>query len=324
MQHKDDKGRFSLKETTSPSEEVASAVKGRYKILPFIYENGKTVIDLVCPTHGLFQREYKSLVYKGRGCPDCFKWRNYESDLEKIENVRAEGYTLNLTEPPYINDDVISVSCKHGNRDVTFRHIRSGKFRCSKCLYTKPYNEWLQYYKDRWGSLYQYPEKISGNYNSSSIIDITCTTHGKFKKSLGKHRNQGCPKCSIENLKPHNPTLADRNKKAYLKTSCSLYIIKFTEGYYKIGISKDTPTRFSTIKRESKKDFKVVKIIPSNLYTCIKVEDFIKTSLTKVSGDITKFTGYTELFSKEEDIHKILITLEIFVKVLDDNLYNAS
>ena len=280
-------------------EEIHGKVYDTSKV---VYENYKTDVILSCSLHGEFLSSPKRLIAKRRGCPTCYKTRFLERDLVLLERIKSEGYIVNCDHIDYktngfVTTDVIYVTCSHKTRKVSIRKIREGHFRCGICLNTLSWDTWSTRFKRCHGDRYLYETPI-GKLGANIKINIFCKVHGWFKQAMHKHLYQNCPECSVMNLKPHNVTIAKRNKEEYKKKFCVIYIIHLEDDIHKVGISTNYTSRMEVFKRDSRyKNITLLDSFETNLYDAILCEDKLWKDLNLITPLYTKkFGGYTETF----------------------------
>lgn len=303
----------------------------RYDLSVTEYHNAHTKVSILCKVHGMFEITPNKLIHAGQGCPTCFKLRNLDSDLDLIKSLEAQEYTVNYSHLNPLADgfkasDKVFQGCPHWIREVSFRKIREGATSCSKCTHSKSWEDWLVDFEKIYNGLYEYiAPKNPKIINSKTKINIICDLHGKFTKSLIKHREQGCPSCSKQNLKPLTKTLVNRNEDFYKNQRCYLYLLRLNAVTYKIGISINPAQRLSNIRRELKGTEyspETLHLWETDTYTAVHIEeDVYKQIGLKPSTDLyEKFAGYTETFIDKdslllkkvvEEINKMLAYKEI-------------
>lgn len=118
------------------------------------YKNVKQKIQIICPTHGIFEQTPNDHL-TGHGCMKCAsitravdKKHTLEEFIKNARNVHGDKYDYSLTE--YTNTmSKVSILCKKHNsvfEQVPNNHV-SGKAGCPKCSVniSKKENAWLNY-----------------------------------------------------------------------------------------------------------------------------------------------------------------------------------
>ena len=116
------------------------------------YKNNRSPVTLICKTHGLFERNARSLI-TGTGCPHCKdKWLKYVSrqrdtteDFVSKANAKHNGY-YTYTKSMYVNSrSLITIDCPiHGEfQQQAGGHLEG--YGCRKCGNKKhgDYRPWL-------------------------------------------------------------------------------------------------------------------------------------------------------------------------------------
>lgn len=154
---------------------------------------------------------------------------------------------------------------------------------------------------------------VSGKYiNAYSILHFKCQCNHEWNRRWNAFvASSDCPRCKWdESLKRldgyYNPTIAERNKDAWIKRFSYVYIIKFwsddySEYLYKVGITtKSISDRFKS-NHDMPYNYSVLGIIKTNLYDAINIEyemDEINTSLGNKKIPMKKFSGHTECYAE--------------------------
>lgn len=130
---------------------------------------------------------------------------NYRNKLDFnsiVKEFKAEKYTVLTKEIDYINTKTkIKTECplKHLYH-VSYHGFKHKKNRCPKCQKNNNKINTEDIVEEITSRGYEY---ISGDYKDQlSKIKIKCNKHGIFEKMFTnfKYGNQGCPKCSNENM----------------------------------------------------------------------------------------------------------------------------
>jgi hypothetical protein len=209
--------------------EKAKTVHGdKYDYSETHYQNTRTKVKIICPTHGEFYQTADAHV-NGQGCPKCKGGVKQTQDefLNKAKSVHGKKYDYSKVN--YKNSQIkIKIICpKHGEfLQLPGSHIIG--YGCPMCAVEggakKRQLELSDFIKKS--------EKIHNNkydYNkvvyrtNKDKVKIICPIHGEFLQKAGDHmKGVGCPKCAGQNRttqefidlakKKHN------NKYGYSKT----------------------------------------------------------------------------------------------------------
>ncbi len=118
--------------------------KYNYKNVNYITKRIK--IQIMCPTHGIFQQTPHDHL-KGHGCPKCALCKrisNTENFIEKSKIIHGDKYDYSLVK--YFNDKTkVKIVCKkHGVFEQRPNHHLTGR-GCSICNESKGENKTLKY-----------------------------------------------------------------------------------------------------------------------------------------------------------------------------------
>ena len=196
------------------------------------YINLKTKIDIICPTHGIFEQSPNNhLKY---GCKFC-------------------GGTQKMT-----NEDFIEKS----------NIIHNYFYNYSKTMYIK----------------------------SSEKVTIICPIHGDFQQSANSHLSgSDCYECGKSKREGrYNRKNAEKYKEVYLTTPAVVYVGEMVDKngtiFIKLGVSKNINNRVSKYQN----NFTLLKLIDTNLYDAIYLEDEISEKFKEYKYTPYYFKGYTE------------------------------
>lgn len=163
------------------------------------YVNVRTMVDIICKIHGLFQQNASNHL-AGQNCPICMKRgkSNNERFINAAKQKHGNKYDYSLSK--YFGSKIrVKIICKrHGIfEQVPHWHLSGGG--CPKCNggVKISQEEFIDRAKKIHGNKYDYSHV---NYiNSSTKINIICKKHGVFKMKPNNHLlNQGCNECGIE------------------------------------------------------------------------------------------------------------------------------
>lgn len=135
-------------------------------------------------------------------------------------------------------------------------------------------------------------------------VEIVCNEHQEpytFWQSPDNHKNKGkgCPECKRIKLKyvTFHITKAERNKEKYSKVESGVYLIKLSNGIFKIGVSCDIDRRLPEIRRSSSLGVDLVYYRKLNLYNALKLENALHKDFKEKSFSWDyQWEGYTECF----------------------------
>lgn len=173
------------------------------------YINNSTKVDIICPSHGVFQQA-PAFHKIGNQCPECAyiqrASKNSLSYKEFLDNAnRVHNNTYDYTNTVYTtSQDIIDISCKtHGSfKQIASNHLMGSG--CPECFF-----DTLRISKEDY---IKRAEAIHGNrfdYTKIELktlqdyIEIICPVHGIFTQRAITHLSSvfGCKKCSRENSK---------------------------------------------------------------------------------------------------------------------------
>ena len=173
---------------------------GKYNYSKTYYVNNRTVVDIICKEHGLFQQNASNHL-AGQNCPICVgrgkgNTKRFVTSAKKTHDNR---YDYSLVE--YINNkSKIKIICKeHGVFEQSpTRHLTGDG--CPKC------NGGVKSNRDEFINKViiihdnKYDYSLIKYINSQTKVKIICKKHGVFEMKPNHHLSgQGCGKCSVEN-----------------------------------------------------------------------------------------------------------------------------
>jgi len=292
--------------------------EGKYDYSLVRYEGDKSVITLICPTHGKFN-QVAGTHSGGAGCKKCGADKVRAASLQK----RYEGFLLESNikhtskygygDVDYINSHTaVNITCKyHGNfLQTPASHKRgSGCPSCAKASSRLSQEQFLQKASKVHNKRYDYSKSVYEH--SDSKILVTCELHGDFSQKASMHLfGYGCQACAKGG--GNNLTIANRRKGDYLTIPSGLYVMQLDwlsgPTVYKVGITRDLRNRVRSIEAEATCKVSVLYYTPSNLYDSILKENEVHLLLQGYGfvPDI-KFSGYTECFSLPDETATDLI-----------------
>lgn len=309
---------------------------GKFDYSQAEFRRQKIKIKIICPDHGEFWQAPDKHISKGsKGCPRCWDdmrqivSKNIDRSHIKHPHLARETILERMNEKfnhkfaydfeGYCNTtrSLIKITCPHHGSfyNTVHNHLISGT-GCPKCgleqrnkSKTRNYDVVIKQLQEKHNYLYEYPEYNRGSYyNKKSIIDIICKSHGLFKKKTQKHLGgQGCFQCRVEEMIRENILVGGysedlfRNKPEMKDLPAILYYLEINNGdFFKVGITRTSVSnRVSGLRAKSAgemKDVKIIRSLPSTLYTCFLREQELLNS----NSHIRLFKSWsTELFSQD-------------------------
>lgn len=208
-----------------------------YSKVQYIASN--KAVDIICKEHGMFSIQPAAHLYGKGGCKICISLTTDEF-IQKAFGKHGDKFDYSLVN--YTNTKTkIDIICKeHGVFSQTPNvHLKS-KYGCPKCstLYstmkrTTTQNEFIYRANIIHNNLYDY---TCVDYTKcGENINIICNTHGLFSQEANSHlQGHGCPRCASQK------TLYLSNYTKYKNKKTTLYYIKISESYWKLGLTKQS------------------------------------------------------------------------------------
>lgn len=234
----------------------------------------------MCKIHGKFKTTPKH-HRRGQGCPKCGLIKSSKSlIISQEQNLKV-------------------FKNKHSYNSIINYKLISKQKSNYKLLTYIGYNNYNCINK------YQY---LSNNYKNTSRIEIVCSVHGVFKRSVKLHKEgSGCPRCNQLNLKGGWSYKEWMNKASTSKNfdGYKVYILLINnndsneEQFIKIG-----RTYTSIHKRFQNKlnySYTIIKEISfEDAKECCDYESYLLSSLKQYSHKPLKhFSGKSECFNLE-------------------------
>ncbi len=169
------------------------------------YQNNKTLVDVICPLHGLFKvKPFNHL--NGSECPSCNKKQNMDKDsfINRSKEIHGNKYDYSLVE--YKNNKTkIKIICKiHGiflqrpNDHLNGQGCPDCKKITLKNIKTMSNYEFIDRAIKIHGDKYDY--SLVDYNRTDNKVKIICKKHGIFEQRPHNHLNgQGCKKCKMSN-----------------------------------------------------------------------------------------------------------------------------
>lgn len=318
----------------------------KYDYCKVEYVNAKVTVLIICPIHGEFwQVPDKHLAKNSKGCPKCwrdimsftFKGRTYDGTvkllpkkdyLDRVNTKYNFRYTYNMSEYKGLTQGYITLICpEHGACKLSPQAHLQSQYGCPSCAKvvrvknkTNSYDDIVKELGAIHNNIYQYPEDNRELYvNQHSKIVIVCEKHGRFIKSVQKHKEQICPKCSYDILIASEKLPGGYNEELFIRRPllkeavAYLYYLTINNGEsYKIGVTtmKSVKQRINGIRSKAVScgveiDIKTIYSFKTTLYEAYCREQQI---LSRFKEFRRPTTWSTELFNRDvlenEEIRK--------------------
>jgi len=169
----------------------------KYNYSKTIYNNSRTNIIIICPTHGEFL-QLPSNHLSGQGCPKCANNQKYTNTefIQKAQNIHQNKYDYSKVDYKNALSKVIIICPIHGEFEQRADIHLFGQ-GCPKCANNQKYSntEFIQKAQNIHKNKYDY-SKVDYLSNKEKI-KIICPIHGEFEQRADIHLfGQGCPKCA--------------------------------------------------------------------------------------------------------------------------------
>lgn len=198
----------------------------KFTYLPFDFKNGSSIMNIICPVHGLFHRTVQQHLNDKNGCPYCHKSAKMNNQDFLKKAIRRHGDKYEYLEPYTKSDKNIKVRCKKHDFIFSIKprdHIRGhGCYWCGlermKSAQRLTLEEFIERANNIHNNKYDYSEVEYVNGNS--VISITCPVHGPFRQVAEYHlAGQGCPICK--------ESYGERNIDKWLTANNILFVRQF-------------------------------------------------------------------------------------------------
>lgn len=224
----------------------------RYDYSKVVYTGDRRKVDIICRVHGVFSQAAGNHI-AGTHCAKCQFIRRGRDNAKKyakgkayfVERARAvhgDFYDYSITEYKSIKAKVTIICPKHGAFTTTAVTHLAGK-RCAKCgdiaggrKNRKTQDEFIEQANAIHGNAYDYSAAVYAL--GARKIKIICAKHGEFLQTARKHlEGHGCPHCTTYGI--------------LNKTNAVVYVMAYSEGITKIGISSDVQRRLKELQRHA-------------------------------------------------------------------------
>jgi hypothetical protein len=165
------------------------------------YQNNKTKVKIICPTHGLFDQLALTHL-SGKGCRLCGINQTKQKISSNTTDFISKAISLHKNKFDY---SLVKYCSSHKKVDITcpihglFEQTPSNHLKghgCPNCTYNNSnIEEFVSKANLAHNNKYTYNKAIYKT-NKTKLI-ITCPKHGDFNQTPDKHlnRNYGCPIC---------------------------------------------------------------------------------------------------------------------------------
>lgn len=255
----------------------------KYTYDSFIFKGAKVHALVTCPSCGDFSMTPDNHINGGKGCGKCAVYRpKTEFDISRGHPDRYEYLDIS-------NSTTIRVKCR--KHDIEFSIAVSahckGNGGCPACK-AEAISNAKKYTLEDFEKL---ARQIHGNrysylsYNGSHApAKIECIEHGIFEQAATNHlAGKGCPLCAH-------------------KVYGILYLLKLSEGTYKIGITNNLSKRINELKLTTPLEYCIELIKYWEVDNTMEVEQYLLKKYNNRPELKSTFNGYTELriLTKEE------------------------
>lgn len=179
------------------------------------YTDREHLMEIICPTHGVFYQKPSVHLSSKHGCPKCATARTAKLKTTTYEHFKNEYYKRNFNSKitfdknTFVNTRTpLKGTCpKHGEIWKTPKNwlISKGCNECSRqdqrTKITTPFSQALVKFREKFGWKFVYD--ISSYTNFITPMKVKCKKHGWFNITPNEHLRSvhGCPQCGIHNYK---------------------------------------------------------------------------------------------------------------------------
>lgn len=176
-------------------ERANLAHNGKYTYPDQDIKNSKSLLRVICPTHGEFLQDINNHC-KGSGCAACAAPPTFEERVEHFNKVHDSKYTY-LSRTKVGNKYLIEAVCStHGKfHQLDQVHARGGGCPACHPKANKTQEVILEACKLRHGGKYRYNWNPEYRTQKDQLF-VICPTHGEFKQVANLHlKGANCPEC---------------------------------------------------------------------------------------------------------------------------------
>ncbi|MCP3683195.1 MAG: DUF723 domain-containing protein [bacterium] len=300
------------------------------------YEKSKTSCDFFCLEHGLTQDKPCHAV-KRHPCKKCRSVarslvNRKPPDVVIEESFSRFGKKFEFDFTNYISSkSIIMIKCPtHGWDDVRLSNHLNSNLGCSKCFQESEKTAWNAVSKETSLSVLDYIYKGKYHFFTEDIgkandyVRYYCPRHHHFHKTQLRHLKDGfaCDKCGDEVMAEkltgfYTVKRIERDKDFYQKDYNTLYIMKLSDGVYKIGIAKHPKTRLCSVRTQSKiESAELVSVFEGTTYECFYLEKYFHTYFNDKRFKFDHvWKGHTEVFELTyKELNDVLSTTRFELK----------
>ena len=158
------------------------------------YKNARTKINFRCKQGHIYKQSPSKHLYDGRGCPQCYKDKNYLT-LDKIVNIcKKNNYDIPIDGQKYKNNNtMLTFKCNSGHTYIQRVSKHLSGHGCPKCKGGVSISN-IMYKKLCESNNQDLP--IDDYRNSKTKIRYKCSMGHIYIQSPSSHlQGQGCPIC---------------------------------------------------------------------------------------------------------------------------------
>lgn len=167
--------------------------------------NGRTRVNITCPTHGIFTNTVSGHLHSNNGCQQCSGKQRLTLAvfIRKAQTTHGDVYDYSQVEwtDKTTNKSKVTIVCKtHGAfAQVIDSHLNKSS-GCAACVGKRPITKshFLNQAQCIHGELYDYNSVDFCSITNQSKINIVCKIHGMFTQTVTNHihNRAGCMGCS--------------------------------------------------------------------------------------------------------------------------------
>lgn len=187
----------------------------RYRYDLSNYVNTRSMIDIICQEHGLFQQRVSDHLYSGCGCPQCDVTKKFTTIDFVNKSMEMHGAAYDYSKSVYGKnnyDKVIIICPTHGEfKQTPWAHMRGQG--CPDCANNRLYTtlDFINMCNQKHNSFYDYG--LTEYTGKNRYVTIICPRHGEFKQLAKLHLSgYGCKKCRMSKLESWLKLFLDERK----------------------------------------------------------------------------------------------------------------
>lgn len=161
------------------------------------YVNNNTIIDIICPSHGIFKQIPRSHLTSG--CSKC-AFDSYRNDIKLLKQkiINIHGYNISyISGYKNMNSKVLMNCSDHGNFQKTPTSLLRN-YGCNKCKDKLRKLKYFLKFKQMSRIIHnnKYDYSLSIYIGTHKKMNIICPDHGVWKQTPKNHLSgRGCFKC---------------------------------------------------------------------------------------------------------------------------------